>query len=90
MLKYPYLYNRIDMFDIFNEVNEFGLSSKTYILYKFIMLIKTNIENKFKMVYKSNSIYSFYKIHNRHIKNNLIQCIKHNIRNKQNEQNELI
>lgn len=51
------------MFDIFNEVNEFGLSSKTYILYKFIMLIKTNIENKFKMVYKSNSIYIFYKIH---------------------------
>lgn len=90
MLKYPYLYNRIDMFDIFNEVNEFGLSSKTYILYKFIMLIKTNIENKFKMVYKLNSIYSFYKIHNRHIKNNLIQCIKHNIKNKQNEQNELI
>lgn len=63
MLKYPYLYNRIDMFDIFNEVNEFGLSSKTYILYKFIMLIKPNIENKFKMVYKLNSIYSFYKIH---------------------------
>lgn len=63
MLKYPYLYNRIDMFDIFNEVNEFCLSSKTYILYKFIMLIKTNIENKFKMVYKLNSIYSFYKIH---------------------------
>ena len=90
MLKYPYLYNRIDMFDIFNEVNEFGLSSKTYILYKFIMLIKTNIENKFKMVYKLNSIYSFCKIHNRHIKNNLIQCIKHNIKNKQNEQNELI
>lgn len=63
MFKYPYLYNKIDMFDIFNEVNEFGLSSKIYILYKFIMLIKTNIENRLKMVYKSNSIYSFYKIH---------------------------
>lgn len=63
MLKYPYLYSKIGMFDIFNEVNEFSLSSKIYILYKFIMLIKANIENRFKMVYKSNSIYSFYKIH---------------------------
>ena len=63
MLKYPYLYNRVDMFDIFNEVNEFDLSNNTYILDKFIRLIKTNIENRFKMMYKSNSIYSFYKIH---------------------------
>lgn len=51
------------MFDIFNEVNEFDLSNNTYILDKFIRLIKTNIENRFKMMYKSNSIYSFYKIH---------------------------
>lgn len=63
MLKYPYLYNSINMFDIFNEINEFGLSNNTYILYKFIMLIKTNIENRFKRLYKSKSIYNFYKIH---------------------------
>lgn len=63
MLKYHYLNNSIDMFDIFNEINEFGLSNSIYILYKFIMLIKTNIENRFKRLYKSNSIYSFYKIH---------------------------
>lgn len=63
MLKYPYLYNTVDMFDIFNEVNEFDLSNNTYILDKFIRLIKTNIENKFKMMYKPNSIYNFYKIH---------------------------
>lgn len=63
MLKYSYLYNCIDMFDIFNKINEFGLSNNTYILYKFIMLIKTNIENRFKRLYKSKSIYNFYKIH---------------------------
>lgn len=63
MLKYPYLYNRVDMFDMFNEINEFDLSNNTYILNRFIRLIKTNIENRFKWMYKSNSIYSFYKIH---------------------------
>lgn len=63
MFNYPYLYNSIDMLDIFNEINEFGLSNNTYMLYKFIMLIKTNIENRFKKLYKSNSIYDFYKIH---------------------------
>lgn len=63
MLNYPYLYNSIDMLDIFNEINEFGLSNNTYMLYKFIMLIKTNIENRFKRLYKSKSIYNFYKIH---------------------------
>lgn len=63
MLKYHYLYNSIDMFDIFNEINEFGLSNNIYILYKFIMLIKTNIENRFKILYKLKSIYNFYKIH---------------------------
>lgn len=63
MLKYHYLYNSIDMFDIFNEINEFGLSNNIYILYKFIMLIKSNIENRFKILYKLKSIYNFYKIH---------------------------
>lgn len=63
MLKYSYLYNSIDMFDIFNKINEFSLSNNTYILYKFIMLIKTNIENRFNRLYKSKSIYNFYKIH---------------------------
>lgn len=63
MLKYHYLYNSIDMFDIFNEINEFGLSNNIYILYKFIMLIKANIENRFKILYKLKSIYNFYKIH---------------------------
>lgn len=63
MFNYPYLYNSIDMLDIFNEINEFGLSNNAYMLYKFIMLIKTNIENRFKILYKSNSIYDFYKIH---------------------------
>lgn len=63
MLKYHYLYNSIDMFDIFNEINDFGLSNNIYILYKFIMLIKSNIENRFKILYKLKSIYNFYKIH---------------------------
>lgn len=45
MLKYPYLYNRVDRLDIFSVVNKFGLSINTYIIYKFIRLIKSNVEN---------------------------------------------
>lgn len=63
MLKYPYWHNKIDKLDIFSEVNGFDISINTYIIYKFIRLNKSNIENRFKMINKLNSIYNFYKIH---------------------------
>lgn len=63
MLKYPYWHNRIDKLDVFSEVNGFDLSINIYIIYNFIRLIKSNIKNRFKRIYKLNSIYNFYKIH---------------------------
>lgn len=63
MLKYPYWYNSIDKLDVFSEVNGFDLSINIYIIYNFIRLIKSNIENRFKRIYKLNCIYNFYKIH---------------------------
>lgn len=63
MLKYPYWHNRIDKLDVFSEVNGFDSSINIYIIYNFIRLIKSNIKNRFKRIYKLNSIYNFYKIH---------------------------